>query len=160
MMHRTLFYVLLLDALDTARAMIYHPTFQTSPAENLPDGINGWTPRPTTPPRIRGQARYEVESLHELFKRSSSFVPATCGYINGDANAALTCGPGYACAYLTAPAPQYFGCCPTTDGGVNFSECYYYSTCHDYNSQSAGPAPASTSGGIVIPSSSPEEIYW
>ena len=156
-MYRSLSTLLAFQAFNIAHAVLYQPSKQTSSVENTPDGINGWSPKPTQPPQMRGQARYGAVHMNELFKRQSSFVAATCGWISSDANQPLVCNSGYACAYLTEPAPQYFACCPTTAGNINFSECYYYSTCHNYNSQSA---PSSFSGGEIVQSADPSDLWW
>ena len=157
-MYRSLSALLVFQTVGLAYAVLHRPSRQTSPVENTPDGVNGWSPKPTQPPQIRGQGRYGAVHMNELFKRdSSSYAGATCGWISADASDALVCGSGYACAYLTATAPQYFACCPTTNGNINWSVCYYYSTCHDYNSQSA---PTSYSGGEIVQSADPSDLWW
>lgn len=140
-MSLSLLALLLFQAFNTAHGTVYRPSKQTSPAENTPNGADGWTPKPTQPPRFRGQPRYGAMSMHELFKRSSDLAVATCGWYNGDADSPLTCDPSsgtpYACAYVTSPSPQWWACCPTVSGEVDWSNCPYYSQCIPFDSYSA-----------------------
>jgi hypothetical protein len=145
------------DAVNGAHGYVYKPSKQTSPAENTPNGVNGWSPKPTAAPHLGGQARYGAMTLHELFKRSSQADLATCGWINRNANYPIVCSPGYSCAYITSPAPQWFNCCPVSNGAIASDSCPYYSTCYPYDGYSA---PNSWTGSVEYAPSGIGKIFW
>ena len=149
--------LLTFDAINHAHGHVYKPSKQTSAAENTPDGVNGWSPKPTHPPRFGGPARHGAMTLHALFKRSSAADIATCGWINRDGNDPLTCAPGYACAYYTSPAPQWFACCTVSNGEIDWDVCPYYSTCYPYDTLSA---PNTWTGSVEYAPSGFNSILW
>ncbi|KIN08779.1 hypothetical protein OIDMADRAFT_48621 [Oidiodendron maius Zn] len=61
-------------------------------------------------------------SVHEALEKRAS--GRTCGFINGDQDSPLTCGPGYTCN-LDLMGP-YIACCPSTGSCLFVEECYDY----------------------------------
>lgn len=173
-MSLTLLALLLFEALDTAHGWVYTQSVPTSPAQNRPDGIHGWTPKPTAPPRLRGQRNlFGADEMNKLFKRSgsgssnsgstpasgsASFDPQTCGWYNADSESPFTCDQGYACAYITSPTPRYWQCCPTDDDGeIEWSSCPYYDTCYPYDSF---VAPNTWTGSYAYAPDLTSSFYW
>lgn len=157
----TLLAFLLFEAFETAQGLVSPHSKPTSPAENQPDGVNGWTPKTTQPPRLHGYGLYGAMATHELLKRgsSSSFtgVLDTCGWYNANGDTPLTCDPNYACAYITKPSPKWFACCPTTSGSIDWTNCPYYSICYPFDSYSA---PNTWTGSYEYAPDGTTSFFW
>ena len=166
--------LLLLQACHTANAVVYKPSKQTSPAENTPNEVNGWTPKPTAAPifpPFRGQMgmiesnRFgAMQHPNDLRKRASSSTNsgsaflATCGWYNANGQDPLYCTTSQACAYLTTSKPQWFACCPTdSNGEVDWTNCPYYDTCYAFDSYSA---PNTWTGSVAYAPSATSFFYW
>ena len=130
----TLSVLLYLNAFGLVQSLIAPHSKPTSPADNVPNAIQGWTPKPTKGPSLyaqRGKGWGAVDK-RELFGRTNDV--ATCGYYNEDESLVLTCDSGSACAFITSPSPQWFACCPTDKNGeVNWASCPYYNKCYPFD---------------------------
>ena len=144
--------LLVLGITIAAEAVTFRPSSPTSAVDDLPDHINGWTPKPTKAARLRG---FGAESQAHLVARSQSLD--TCGFYSHDAENPFTCPAGQACGFFPSdyyPVP-YFECCDAPGGQVNFSICSYYSTCLAYTqetgsiSKPSGSVVAGVSGTIL-----------
>ena len=68
-----------------------HPT---SPAEDIPDGVHGWTPKPTQAPQLLNEPPLAKGDL-----RKRSGVVSGCGYYDENPNSPFLCGPGSNCTH-------------------------------------------------------------
>ena len=117
--------------------------------------LQGWTPKPTTPPTLDQNNRHGSISEGELFARQDGGGGArTCGYLTGSGSAPLTCSKSHSCTYFTQAAftPGNFGCCQVDSGTAG---CAYVSTCLDYTVGGPGPTQAGVYFGVQD-----ERIYW
>ena len=55
----------------------------------------------------------------------------TCGYVDKNANDAITCDAGSVCVWFTAANPVNFGCCAAPGGVIDSGECPYIQGCID-----------------------------
>jgi hypothetical protein len=124
-----LFYFILtvLHAIPAVLAVAYDGPQETALAIDFPDQL-GWSPKPT-----QRAIPFGVEGLHFNFRnvrRQLTSLQNTCGYLSGEADGAITCDSGSACAYQD---PRYFGCCSTDTAGIIGSDCIPYTGCFDYS---------------------------
>jgi hypothetical protein len=110
------------------RAIVYKGPKETSVANDIPSEI-GWSPKPTS--IIPLGALIDQHNGRNI-RRQINSDSGTCGYVSGQADLPLTCGPGSACVFET---PFYFGCC-STYGTEFLAGCLTYTGCHDYSTAS------------------------
>lgn len=170
-MRSTFSVLLFLNAFHLAQSVVFPQSRPTSSAENTPDAVNGWTPKPTQAPMLRGKPGWVwggMKRRDELFARDSSSTGgggsssgsgdlATCGWYDANVNYALTCDAGSACAYITYPSPQWWACCPTTQGEIDWPNCPYYSKCYQYDSYSA---PNTWTGSYEYAPDGTTSFFW
>ncbi|KAK3113467.1 hypothetical protein LTR53_009211 [Teratosphaeriaceae sp. CCFEE 6253] len=154
--------LVLLLAAQTTRALIPSQPTQTPIAQGLPDGILGWSPKPTTAPHdsIRAK-RWGALPMNQLFARQDE-NQETCGYIDSDPNQPVTCSgyPDSGCAYWesTSPGPPNFWCCAFSGGSPDFSQCNYVSSClnaGDSDNVNVGNVALYNGGVIDCPTPAP-----
>ena len=143
--------ILPLAALEGVRGLVLPQPEATLLGDHVANLIDGWSPKPTERPLPRWLGA--IEEKHLFPRQSGSYTPDTCGWTSANPDYPATCGDGSGCAYYTGVEPQNFGCCPMTNGAIDFDNCPYYSTCID-NGQSSN----AYSGSVVIIAD--PTVYW
>lgn len=133
--------VLLLAA--SAMASYIEPPFPgpTSAHENFKSLVQGWTPQPTPPPKMRFDFLRRQEataSATEGTDISSNGTASqigwlapdnTCGYIGGSLGAYLSCSATEYCGAMEYGGQGTLACC----GAAPNAPCTFFQTCIDYN---------------------------
>ncbi|KAK4172336.1 hypothetical protein QBC36DRAFT_247755 [Triangularia setosa] len=115
-------------------------------ATSSPDGVNGWSPKPTEVPFVDDGSEIE---LVELMRRSEYWLKAkrqttswlnakTCGWFDSDASEPFVCGTSMTCS---TNVDNVVGCLSSDDTGPFFTVCLDYQAVRSglCNPSSVGP---------------------
>jgi hypothetical protein len=101
--------------------------------------LEGWSPKPTSPPELRRMLRRQSNDDDEDDDESMLVAPdATCGYISGLEGAHYTCVGDFSCVMYTASSTSSgnVACCNDRNCNlrvtcINYEEFYSSSACND-----------------------------